>query len=71
MFSAMILACTFNTIGSADMDQCVSMVPYLLFKSEEECMTSLQYVIMVADQRGFAVVDYQCFNWETKEGTPL
>jgi hypothetical protein len=71
MFSAMILACAFSTSGSADMSQCMTLVPNLPFKSEEECMTSLQYGIAVADGRGLAVVDYQCFNWETKEGTSL
>lgn len=71
MFSAMILACAFGTNGTADLTQCTAFVPPQLWESEELCMASLQFGIATVDQKGWAVVDYQCFDWKTKKGKSL
>ena len=71
MFSAMVLACVLNADGTSDPNNCRGFVSPYIWENVDQCMQALQYGIAEVDNQGWAVIDYQCFNWQTKEGIPL
>lgn len=65
MFTALILAC----VG---FDKPVDTLTCQVFKSEisfpkyDQCLEALGYGISTAEERGWYVRDYVCFDWNTK-----
>jgi len=62
MFTPLILACTFYTEG-LDPTQCAVFYHPQLFPTEDQCMMSLADGIIIVEQQGWYVKDYQCAEW--------
>lgn len=66
MFTALILAC-------AVYDKPVDTLTCEVFKSQvsfpeyDLCLEALGYGIQVAEQNGWFVRDYACFDWKSKD----
>lgn len=71
MFSAMVLACVLNIDGTLNSNNCRGFVSPYIWENEDQCMQALQVGIGEVDNQGWAVVDYQCFDWVNKKGIPL
>jgi hypothetical protein len=60
MFSALMLACLVET------GVCKSAVSPILYDTEISCQTSLVIGIRIAEQQGWTVVGYHCYDWGSK-----
>ncbi len=57
MFSALMLACLVES------GVCKSAVSPILYDTEISCQNSLVIGIRVAQQQGWTVIDYHCYDW--------
>ena len=71
MFTAMVLACVLNPDGTTDRMNCRGFVSPYIWKDMEQCMQALAVGIDEVDRQGWAIKDYECYNWDKKEGTSL
>ena len=71
MFSAMILACVLNPDGTSDRLNCRGFVSPFIWKDMEQCMQALGYGIPAVEEQGWAIQDYECYDWDQKKGTSL
>ena len=59
MFTALILACNMQ------FTQCQTFMAPMLFPDEEVCMQAIGGGIMMVEEQGLFVQDYECFQWKT------
>jgi len=59
MFTALILAC------NSSFTDCRTFMYPELFRSKEMCMQTIGPGIMMVEQQGMFVKDYQCLQWKT------
>ena len=71
MFSAMILACVLNADGTADIENCRGFTSPFVWPDLQMCTLALQAGIPAVEEQGWAVQDYECYDWKAKKGTKL
>lgn len=71
MFSAIILGCALTASGEPDTNNCMGFMSPYVWENLTECMEALALGIPFAENQGWYVKDYECYDWKKKEGTAL
>lgn len=71
MFTAMILACALNPDGSTDWNVCMGFTSPYIWPNVETCVDALRMGIPAVEGQGWAIQDYECYDWKASKGTKL
>jgi hypothetical protein len=71
MFSAMVLACVLNPDGTLNYQNCRGFASPYIWPDTDTCLQALGVGIATVEEQGWAVMDYECFDWKEKKGKAL